>query len=103
MINLTLLTERKVQHQSSKHLDVAAEAKGAGKEGKLKWALEFIDELRDLEVQKLDQAMAHFLADIQPKQIDARNEVKELWGRAGGGNRLRVGFWGSMQPSNKFR
>ncbi|CAD7961893.1 unnamed protein product [Amoebophrya sp. A120] len=78
-----------------------AEAKGVNNLQKMQWCTEFINDLRDLELAKLDQAMAFFLGHIEPKQINARQEVQDVWGT--NKTKIRVGFWGSINPASKFR
>ncbi|CAD7960864.1 unnamed protein product [Amoebophrya sp. A25] len=80
---------------------VYCEAKGHNNFTKMAWCTKFINVLRDLELAKLDQSMAYFLGHIESKQINARQEVQDVWGD--NKSDIRVGFWGSIAPASKFR
>jgi len=96
-LNQSLFSEQIVEDLQIVYCD----AKGVNNTTKMDWCTQFINDLRDLELAKLDQSMAYFLGHIEPKQINARQEVQDVWGD--NKSPVRVGFWGSINPASKFR
>jgi len=83
--------------------DLTEEYCKAREEGDLarqEWCLSYGKAIRDLEVQKLDDATAHLLQHIEEQEANSRSEVQLTWG--GGNDKIKVGFWGHLQ-SKGFR
>jgi len=64
------------------------------------WCLNCINDIRQLEIQKIDYATTYLLQHIEDQTVDARSEVRDTWGVQDGV--VRIGFWGHLQ-SKGFR
>ncbi|CEL93882.1 unnamed protein product [Vitrella brassicaformis CCMP3155] len=63
------------------------------------FCLKYINEIRTVELDTIDDATAHLLAHIENEPSNGRNEVQNAWPTQKG---LLVGFWGYLQ-SKGFR
>lgn len=75
-------------------------AKAKGNTEREAWCLKCIDDIRALEISKIDFATTYLLQHIENQPADARSEVRDTWGSPEGS--VRIGFWGHLQ-SKGFR
>jgi len=64
------------------------------------WCMHYINQIRNLEIEKIDDATAHLLQYIEEQDANSRSEVQITWG--GKDDRIKIGFWGHLQ-SKGFR
>lgn len=59
------------------------------------WCFKWIQQFRELQVEKKDDAFLDFLKNIELLEQNSRNEVMTNWGKKS--DLITVGFWGHMQ------
>eukprot|EP00931_Biecheleriopsis_adriatica_P057438 TRINITY_DN3406_c0_g1_i2.p1 TRINITY_DN3406_c0_g1~~TRINITY_DN3406_c0_g1_i2.p1 ORF type:complete len:643 (+),score=161.51 TRINITY_DN3406_c0_g1_i2:87-2015(+) len=64
------------------------------------WCMHYISEIRELEIEQIDEATAYLLLYIEKQETNAHSQVYLQWGNAS--DEMKVGFWGHLQ-SKGFR
>jgi len=76
-------------------MDLASTAREEGDEPRQEWCMEYMDEIRTLEMEKIDDATAHMLQHIETLKVTTKQEVQETWGSSH--DSIKIGFWGHLQ------
>eukprot|EP00442_Polarella_glacialis_P046099 CAMPEP_0115060744 /NCGR_PEP_ID=MMETSP0227-20121206/7625_1 /TAXON_ID=89957 /ORGANISM="Polarella glacialis, Strain CCMP 1383" /LENGTH=643 /DNA_ID=CAMNT_0002445975 /DNA_START=154 /DNA_END=2085 /DNA_ORIENTATION=+ len=59
------------------------------------WCMHYIGEIRELEIEQVDEATAYLLLYIEKQEANSHSQVTLSWGNAN--DALKVGFWGHLQ------
>mmetsp|Transcript_110407 Transcript_110407/g.235809 ORF Transcript_110407/g.235809 Transcript_110407/m.235809 type:complete len:651 (-) Transcript_110407:60-2012(-) len=75
-------------------------AREEGDTARQEWCMHYINEIRDLEIEQIDDATAQLLQYIEQQEVNSHSQVYLSWGQQQ--SDIKVGFWGHLQ-SKGFR
>merc|ERR1719421_1678119 len=81
-------------------MELYCKAREEGDVARQDWCMHYMHEIRQMELDQLDDATAHLLQYIEEQEANTHSQVLLSWGQVL--DSIKVGFWGHLQ-SKGFR
>jgi len=81
-------------------MELYCKSREDGDHTRQEWCMEYVNEIRKLEIEQIDEATGYLLQYIEKQDANAHSQVYLSWGQQN--DDIKVGFWGHLQ-SKGFR
>lgn len=75
-------------------MELYCKAREDGDQARQDWCMHYIHQIRDLEMDQIDEATAYLLQYIEKQEANAHSQVYLSWGNQT--DEIKVGFWGHL-------
>eukprot|EP00929_Paragymnodinium_shiwhaense_P119708 TRINITY_DN91603_c0_g1_i1.p1 TRINITY_DN91603_c0_g1~~TRINITY_DN91603_c0_g1_i1.p1 ORF type:complete len:641 (-),score=151.68 TRINITY_DN91603_c0_g1_i1:304-2226(-) len=81
-------------------MELYCKAREEGDRKQQDWCMHYIHQIRDLEIELVDEATAYLLQYIEKQEANSHSQIYMSWGQQN--DTIKIGFWGHLQ-SKGFR
>mmetsp|Transcript_50053 Transcript_50053/g.162019 ORF Transcript_50053/g.162019 Transcript_50053/m.162019 type:complete len:652 (-) Transcript_50053:122-2077(-) len=81
-------------------MELLCKAKEEGDVARQEWCMKYVQEIRKLEIDQIDEATGYLLQYIEKQDANTQSQVYLAWGQQN--DDIKIGFWGHLQ-SKGFR